>query len=76
LASKPSAGARRPARDRLGDPIDAGGQPPDDAGGLFLRRKAVSRVGTLDTLIGVALLFAAVAIALRLAQNAILGRDR
>ena len=58
------------------DPIDPRAQPAIDAGELFLRRRVVSEVGTLDTLIGVALLFGAVAIALRLAQNAILGRDR
>jgi hypothetical protein len=38
--------------------------------------KAVSAVDSVDTFVGVALLFAAVAIALRLVQNAILGRDR
>lgn len=38
--------------------------------------KAVSAVDSVDTFVGIALLFAAVAIALRLVQSAILGRDR
>jgi len=38
--------------------------------------KAVSAVDSVDTFVGIALLFAAVAIALRLVQNAIVGRDR
>jgi hypothetical protein len=38
--------------------------------------KAVDAVDSVDTFVGIALLFAAVAIALRLVQNAILGRDR
>jgi hypothetical protein len=37
--------------------------------------KGGGAVESVDTFVGIALLFAAVAIAVRLAQNAILGRD-
>lgn len=59
-----------------GDPIHAGRQPPFDARGVFRWRKVVAPVDVVDTFVGMALLFAAVVLAVRVAQNAILGRAR
>jgi hypothetical protein len=59
-----------------GDAIHADRQPAFDAQGVFRERKVVAPVDAVDTFVGMALLFAAVAIGLRVAQNAILGRAR